>query len=53
MPLGSPMDANLVYGIPPIEQRERYYEAHDLIIKAWTEPGDVRLERQVPEARRW
>jgi alkanesulfonate monooxygenase SsuD/methylene tetrahydromethanopterin reductase-like flavin-dependent oxidoreductase (luciferase family) len=36
MPLGSPMDANLVYGIPPIEQRERYYEAHDLIIKAWT-----------------
>jgi alkanesulfonate monooxygenase SsuD/methylene tetrahydromethanopterin reductase-like flavin-dependent oxidoreductase (luciferase family) len=36
MPLGSPMDANMVYGIPPIEQRERYYEAHDLIIKAWT-----------------
>ena len=38
MPLGSPMDANMVYGIPPIEQRDRYYEAHDLIIKAWTEP---------------
>jgi alkanesulfonate monooxygenase SsuD/methylene tetrahydromethanopterin reductase-like flavin-dependent oxidoreductase (luciferase family) len=36
MPLGSPMDANMIYGIPPIEQRERYYEAHDLIIKAWT-----------------
>lgn len=35
MPLGSPMDANMVYGIPPIEQRERYYEAHDLIMKAW------------------
>jgi len=35
MPLGSPMDANLCYGIPPIEQRERYYEAHDLILKAW------------------
>ena len=50
MPLGSPMDANMVYGIPPIEQRERYYEAHDLIIKAWTSRGDVRLERQVPEA---
>jgi alkanesulfonate monooxygenase SsuD/methylene tetrahydromethanopterin reductase-like flavin-dependent oxidoreductase (luciferase family) len=30
------MDANLCYGIPPITQRERYREAHDLIIKAWT-----------------
>ena len=36
MPLGSPMDANLAYGIPPIEHRERYHEAHDLILKAWT-----------------
>ena len=35
MPLGSPMDANLCYGIPPIEQRERYHEAHDLTLKAW------------------
>jgi len=36
MPLGSPMDTNFCYGVPPIEQRERYYEAHDLILKAWT-----------------
>ncbi len=36
MPLGTSMDANLCYGIPPMEQRERYYEAHDLILKAWT-----------------
>lgn len=35
MPLGSPMDANMIYGVTPIEQRERYYEAHDLILKAW------------------
>jgi alkanesulfonate monooxygenase SsuD/methylene tetrahydromethanopterin reductase-like flavin-dependent oxidoreductase (luciferase family) len=35
MPLGTSMDANLCYGIPPMEQRERYYEAHDLILKAW------------------
>ena len=35
MPLGSSMDANLCYGIAPIEQRDRYYEAHDLIMKAW------------------
>ncbi len=37
MPLGSAMDATLCYGIPPIEQRERYYEAHDLVLRAWTE----------------
>ena len=35
MPLGSSMDANLCYGIPPIEHRDRYYEAHDLIMKSW------------------
>jgi len=36
MPLGTPMDINICYGITPIEQRERYREAHDLIVKAWT-----------------
>ena len=36
MPLGSAMDATLCYGIPLVEQRERYYEVHDLILKAWT-----------------
>jgi alkanesulfonate monooxygenase SsuD/methylene tetrahydromethanopterin reductase-like flavin-dependent oxidoreductase (luciferase family) len=35
MPLGTSMDANLCYGVTPIEQRERYAEAHDLILKAW------------------
>jgi alkanesulfonate monooxygenase SsuD/methylene tetrahydromethanopterin reductase-like flavin-dependent oxidoreductase (luciferase family) len=36
MPLGTPYDVNFCYGISPIEQRERYYEAHDLILKAWS-----------------
>ena len=36
MPLGSSPDVNFCYGIPPMEQRERYREAHDLIIQAWT-----------------
>ena len=36
MPVGTPMDALLAYGIRPLEQRERYAEAHDLILKAWT-----------------
>ena len=38
MPLGTAMDATLCAGITPIEQRERYYEAHDLILKSWTAP---------------
>ncbi len=46
-PVGTPMDGTLCYGLPPLEQRERYYEAHDLIIKAWTDDGAVRVERQV------
>ena len=36
MPLGTSADINFCYGIPPLEQRERYREAHDLIIQAWT-----------------
>jgi alkanesulfonate monooxygenase SsuD/methylene tetrahydromethanopterin reductase-like flavin-dependent oxidoreductase (luciferase family) len=26
-------------GVNPTESRERFYEAHDLILRAWTEPG--------------
>ena len=35
LPLGLPMDANWLYGISPMETRERYREAHDLVLKAW------------------
>ena len=35
LPLGSPMDVNLCYGITPMEQRERYREAFALMLKAW------------------
>jgi alkanesulfonate monooxygenase SsuD/methylene tetrahydromethanopterin reductase-like flavin-dependent oxidoreductase (luciferase family) len=35
MPTGTAMDSNMVMGIPPIEQRDRHREAHDLILKAW------------------
>ena len=31
-------------GIKPTENRERFEEAHDLIIKCWTEPGPFRYE---------
>src|SRR5579859_4996413 len=33
LPLGLGYDAGLNYGIPPIELRARYREAHDLILK--------------------
>jgi alkanesulfonate monooxygenase SsuD/methylene tetrahydromethanopterin reductase-like flavin-dependent oxidoreductase (luciferase family) len=35
LPLGSPMDVNLCYGITPMEHRERYREAFALTLKAW------------------
>ncbi|MDB5410713.1 MAG: flavin-dependent oxidoreductase [Rhodospirillales bacterium] len=31
-------------GINPAESQERFAEAHDLIIRAWTEPGPFRYE---------
>ena len=36
-PVGSPMDTCYAYGQNPSMLRERYYEAHDLVKKAWTE----------------
>jgi alkanesulfonate monooxygenase SsuD/methylene tetrahydromethanopterin reductase-like flavin-dependent oxidoreductase (luciferase family) len=37
-PVGTSMDTNFGYGMTPATLREKYYEAHDLILKAWTEP---------------
>lgn len=36
LPLGLGVDANVSYGITPIEQRSRWREAVDLLVKAWT-----------------
>jgi alkanesulfonate monooxygenase SsuD/methylene tetrahydromethanopterin reductase-like flavin-dependent oxidoreductase (luciferase family) len=38
-PVGTSMDVNQVYGVTPTQTRPRFYEAHDLIMKAWTQPG--------------
>src|SRR5947209_1583053 len=35
-PVGTSMDDNYAYGVNPAELRERYYEAHDLVMKTWT-----------------
>ena len=38
-PVGTSMDVNFCYGIPPTQTRPRFREAEELIIKAWTQPG--------------
>lgn len=35
MVFGTPMDTGFSYGIPPIELRERFHEARELILRAW------------------
>ena len=42
MPVGSPMDTAYAYSQNPAMLRQRYAEAHDLIVRAWTatEPFD-------------
>ena len=35
MVFGTPMDTAFSYGVPPIELRERYHEARQLILRAW------------------
>ncbi len=37
-PVGTSSDTNFCYGVVPATLREKYYEAHDLILRAWTEP---------------
>ena len=36
-PVGSPMDTCYAYGQNPSILRDRYHEAHDLVVTAWTE----------------
>jgi alkanesulfonate monooxygenase SsuD/methylene tetrahydromethanopterin reductase-like flavin-dependent oxidoreductase (luciferase family) len=36
-PVGTPMDTCYAYGTNPSQLRERYHEAHDLVLRAWTE----------------
>jgi alkanesulfonate monooxygenase SsuD/methylene tetrahydromethanopterin reductase-like flavin-dependent oxidoreductase (luciferase family) len=36
-PVGTPMDTNFCYGQIPALTREKYYEAHELIMRAWRE----------------
>lgn len=35
---GTPMDSAFAYARPPIELRERFHEARELVLRAWREP---------------
>lgn len=35
---------HLSLGVDPTHSRDRFYEAHDLILRAWTEPGPFSFE---------
>ncbi len=37
-PVGTPMDTCYAYGRNPSQLRQRYHEAHDLVVKSWVEP---------------
>jgi alkanesulfonate monooxygenase SsuD/methylene tetrahydromethanopterin reductase-like flavin-dependent oxidoreductase (luciferase family) len=37
-PVGTPMDTCYAYGRNPSQLRQRYQEAHDLILRSWTDP---------------
>jgi alkanesulfonate monooxygenase SsuD/methylene tetrahydromethanopterin reductase-like flavin-dependent oxidoreductase (luciferase family) len=50
-PIGTSMDDNYAYGLVPATLRERYYEAHDLIIKAWTTPEPFAFNGRYTKSR--
>ena len=49
-PVGTPMDTCFAYGQNPSQLRDRYFEAHDLIMKAWTDARHIRVERPLQQA---
>ncbi|MBM9468600.1 LLM class flavin-dependent oxidoreductase [Nakamurella leprariae] len=38
MVFGTPQDSSFAYGMPPVEVRDRFHEARELITRAWSEP---------------
>src|SRR4051794_39157833 len=50
-PVGSSMDTNYCYGQIPALLREKYMEAHDLVIRAWTEPDPFAFNGRYTQLR--
>jgi len=50
-PVGTPMDTNFCYGQIPALTREKYYEAHELIMRAWTEDEPFAFDGEFNQLR--
>ncbi len=50
-PVGTPMDTNFCYGQIPALTRDKYAEAHELIIKAWTTPEPFAFDGKYNQLR--
>ena len=48
---GTPMDSTFSYGTPPVELRERFHEARELILRAWREPEPFAFNGQYTKLR--
>jgi alkanesulfonate monooxygenase SsuD/methylene tetrahydromethanopterin reductase-like flavin-dependent oxidoreductase (luciferase family) len=52
-PVGTPMDTCYAYSTNPSELRDRYYEAHDLVMQAWTRPEPFSFHGRFNQERRF
>ena len=50
-PVGTSMDTNFCYGAPPATLRDKYDEAHRLIIQAWTRPEPFHFNGKYTQLR--
>ena len=50
-PVGTPMDTNFCYGQIPALTRDKYYEAHELIMRAWREPEPFAFDGKYTQLR--
>ena len=50
-PVGTSLDTNFAYGQNPALLREKYFEAHDLVLRAWTESEPFAFNGKHTQAR--
>jgi alkanesulfonate monooxygenase SsuD/methylene tetrahydromethanopterin reductase-like flavin-dependent oxidoreductase (luciferase family) len=50
-PVGTPMDTAYCYGQNPATLRRKYHEAHDLVMRAWTEPDVFSFDGEFTKLR--
>ncbi len=50
-PVGTPMDTNFCYGQIPALTRDKYAEAHELIMRAWQEPEPFAFDGKYNQLR--